>query len=67
MNITKHEIKDGIEYWEVVNPKAYSARYGDVYKNGNEIFCKCVQWEKYDHCTHVDFVLGHPYMKGQQL
>jgi len=67
MEIRKHTKENGVEYFEVVNPRAYSARYGDVYKTKDSIYCKCIQWTKYDHCSHVDFILGHQYMKGQPL
>lgn len=63
--VGKHEVEE--EVFEVISPKGYSARYGTVAKTEGVISCTCPQWEKYDHCTHVDFVLGHPYMKGQQL
>jgi hypothetical protein len=67
MKILQHTIKDGVEYWEVINPKGYSAQYGDVFKTENDIYCQCIQWKKYGHCSHVDFVLGYPYMKGEAL
>lgn len=55
------------EVWEVENPRGYSARFGTVSKFKDEIWCSCIQWDRYDHCNHVDEVVGHPYMKGQEL
>lgn len=67
MKILQHIIKGELEYWEVINPKGYSARYGDVFKIKDDISCRCIQWKKYGHCSHVDFVLGHPHMKGETI
>ena len=66
MEITKHEFRNGVEYWEVKNPRGYSARWGDVFLKDGELTCKCVQFEKYgkdgngcEHSKHINYQLMH--------
>lgn len=68
MKLLKTEIREGKKYWEVENPRGFSARWGDVYQyDDGSLVCRCIQFQEYNHCSHADFIAGHSYTKGEIL